>query len=172
MNKSTQKEILKWMLGEAFRAKKRKRQLEERLERINVEHMSPIGSPHYDPLPRSASNGDGTASFLFKLADIEDRIYEQKSRIEDSYVKVMDIIEFMPQREIGRQILELRHLDGMSFSQIADAIPMSRSQCYVHYGIALDYLLQFDKVQKMVQDAEGGYIDWCVKRDGRKSKRT
>ena len=96
MSKGTEQKdelVLKWMLGQIGRAKKRKKQLDERLMEINEERNSPIGGVGYEPLPRSAGIGNGAASILFKLADIEERIYAQKTEIEKSIVRVMDILD-------------------------------------------------------------------------------
>lgn len=81
--------VLEWMLGQYVRAKRRKKQLEVRLLEINAERDSPIGGQGYDPLPRSGGNNEGAAGILMKLADIEDRIYEQKAKAyKEGYRKV------------------------------------------------------------------------------------
>lgn len=165
MKREMQEEILKWMLGQVYRAEHHKRELENRLERIVAEREAPIGSPGYDPLPRVMEPGAGAASILFKQADIEDRIYEQKTEIEKSIVRVMDIIEFIPRRDTARRIFELRHLDCMNMTETADAIPISRPQAYVIYNEAIDKLLEFPKIQKMISDSEVDYCEWYVKRD-------
>ena len=170
MKREMQEEILKWMLGQVYRAERHKRELEDRLMRISVEREAPIGSPGYDPLPRVMKPGAGAASILYKLADIEDRIYEQKSEVEKSIVRVMDIIDFIPSNETARRIFELRHLDCMNFSDTAEAIPMARSRCYEIYNETIDKLLDFPKIQKMISDSEVEYSDWYVK-STKKSKK-
>ncbi|MBQ7655629.1 MAG: hypothetical protein IJS41_03880 [Clostridia bacterium] len=163
MEREDQKKVLKWMLGQVYRAENHKKQLEKRLSRIKRESEAPIGSPGYEPLQRAAGGErSGAASILFKLADIEEMVCEQKAEIGRRYVRVMDIIGYIPQGEVARQIFELRHLDGLSFSDVADAIPMSRAQCYVHYNKAMDRLLGFRKIQKMVEENEEEYIAWRV----------
>lgn len=171
MKREMQEEILKWMLGQVYRAKHHKKELEDRLDRIVAEREAPIGSPGYDPLPRVMEPGAGAASILFKQADIEERIYEQKTEIEKSYVRVMDIIDFIPQSETARRIFELRHLDCLNFTQTAEAIPISRPQAYVIYNATIDKLLTFPKIQKMVADSEGEYCDWYVRKDAAEQKR-
>lgn len=71
-----------------------KKQLEVRLLEINAERDSPIGGQGYDPLPRSGGNNEGAAGILMKLADIEDRIYEQKAKADKSMVSVATILNF------------------------------------------------------------------------------
>ena len=89
--------VLEWMLGQYVRAKRRKKQLEVRLLEINAERDSPIGGQGYDPLPRSGGNSEGAAGILMKLADIEDRIYEQKAKADKSMVSVATILNFLPE---------------------------------------------------------------------------
>ncbi len=170
MEREDAKDILIWMLNQVKRAEIHKKELTERLMRINAERENPIGSPGYDPMPRSSGKGDGAASILFKLADIEDRIYEQRTEIENSYVRVMDIIDFIPQAETARRIFELRHLDCLGFQDVADAIPMSRSRVYDIYNETLDKLLDFPKISKMVDENEKDYLQWYMDREERRRK--
>jgi len=171
MKRQTQERILKWMLGQVYRAECHKKELWDRLERIVAERESPIGSPGYEPLPRVMAPGVGAASILFKQAEIEERIYEQKAEIEKSLVRVMDIIDFIPKSETARRIFELRHLDGLNFTETAEAIPISRSQAYAIYDNAIDKLLDFPKIQKMIKDSEPEYCDWYVRKDESERKR-
>ena len=47
-------DVLKWILGQTYRAKARKNLLDRRLKMINLERESPIGGRGYDPLPHSS----------------------------------------------------------------------------------------------------------------------
>ncbi len=170
MEREDARDVLKWMLNQVRRAEAHKKELTERLNRINEERKNPIGSPGYDPMPRSSGTGDGAASILFKLADIEERIYDQRTEIENSYVKVMDIIDFIPQGEIARRIFELRHLDGLNMGDTADAIPMSKSRCYDIYNETIDKLLDFPKIALQVEENEAAYLDWYISREEQRAK--
>lgn len=121
-------------------------------------------------MPRSAGVGDGAASILFKLSEIEERIFEQRDEIDKSIVQVMDIIDFIPQGEIARRIFELRHLDGLNMGETADAIPMSKSRCYDIYNETIDKLLDFPKIALMVEENEADYIDWYITTEEKRRK--
>ena len=138
--------VLEWMLGQYVRAKRRKKQLEVRLLEINAERDSPIGGQGYDPLPRSGGNNEGAAGILMKLADIEDRIYEQKAKADKSMVSVATILNFLPEESMEREICELRHIDGHEWGEIAEGIPMSKSQCHRIHKAAMYELLEFNYV--------------------------
>ena len=47
-----------------------------------------------------------------KIADIEDRVYEQKEKADKSMVNVVTILDFLPAESMEREICELRHIDG------------------------------------------------------------
>jgi hypothetical protein len=153
--------ILKWLLRQIERAEKKKKQLDQRLLRIVEERESPIGGAGYKPLPRSAGNGDGAASILFKMSDIEERIYKQKEEIDKAIVRVMDIIEYLPLDSVEREIMELRHIDGKPWGVIEKEIPMSRSQCNNRYNKALDMLLDNGRIQRMIKENEEEYLTWA-----------
>ena len=170
MEREDAREILKWMLGQVRRAEQHKKELMERLERINEDRKHPIKAVGYDPTPRSAGIGDGAASILLKLADIEERIYDQRTEIENSIVQVMDIIDFIPQSDTARRIFELRHLDCLNFQDVADAIPMSKSRTYEIYNETIDKLLDFEKISQMCKENEDAYLEWYMNMEDRRRK--
>lgn len=165
MDREEQKEILKYLLGQAYRAENHKKQLKERLANIRSEMNAPMGAAKYNPMPRSKKNGDGTADFVTKLSEIEEKILEQINMVSEAKLKVMEIIEFVPIHAVARQILELRHIDMKNWYQIEDQIFMSRQQCSRYYKDALDTLLGYPEIQKKVADAEADYNAWSIKRN-------
>ena len=166
MDANEQVNILKWMLGQRFRAEKRKKQLDERLSNIAEEREAPIGGRGYQPLPRSSSgDGAGAASILLKMSDIEERIYAQKEEVEKAIVRVMDIIDYLPIESLEREICELRHIDMKPWQEIQDGIPMSRSQCNKRYNKALEILLNNGRILRMVEDSEEEYTDWKLNKE-------
>lgn len=156
--------VLEWMLGQYVRAKRRKKQLEVRLLEINAERDSPIGGQGYDPLPRSGGNNEGAAGILMKLADIEDRIYEQKAKADKSMVNVATILNFLPEESMEREICELRHLDGHEWGEIAEGIPMSKSQCHRIHKAAMYELLEFNYVKELVTENRESYEYYIEKK--------
>lgn len=171
MKIETQRDVLIWMLNQVRRVKEHQRELAERLERINAERETPIGSPGYDPLPRTMEPGSGAASILFKLADIEDRLYDQKVELEQAYVRVMDIIDFIPIHSDERRIFELRHLDCMKMRDVADLIPMHFTRAYEKYNSTIDKLLTYDFIQEKIVENEEQYLEWYIDRDNKNRKR-
>lgn len=173
MEMDRQREILKWMLWQIKRAEARKKQLDERLMRINAQRDAPIGAINYDPLPRGANSGEGNgaASILFKLSDIEERIYDQKAEIEKAIVRVMDIMDYLPVASLEREICELRHIDMKSWPDIEAEIPMSKRQCIEHYNKALEILLSFPRIQKLISDNADAYLAYIVEQGTRDEKR-
>lgn len=170
MDHSEQRLILKWLLEQIMRAERRKRQLEERLIRISEERNSPIGSPGYQPLPRNGGGNDGAASIIFKMAEIEERIYAQREEIEKAIARVMDILECLPVTSVEREICELKYIDMKSGRQIEEQIPMSHSQVSVHYNRALDMLLKDARVREMCESNKDAYWDWAVKKEESRKK--
>lgn len=163
-------QILKWMLGQIYRAEKRKKQLDERLMRINEERNAPIGGQGYEPMPRASSIGNGAASILLKIAEIEERIYQQRTEIEKSIVRVMDILDFLPIDSIGREICELRHIDMMKWKEIEEEIPMSHSQVNKNYQKAIRQLLSFSKIRQMVNENRDAFEEYVCEQGERKAK--
>lgn len=167
-------DVLKWILGQTYRAKARKNLLDRRLKMINLERESPIGGRGYDPLPHSSgTSSNGAASITMKLADIEEKIYNQKEEIDKAIVTVMDIMDYLPDGSLERDICEMRHIDLMRWQDIQEAIPMCRSQCYKRYNKAIALLLQNGRIRKIVSDHTPAYDEYACERllaKGRKDK--
>lgn len=83
----------------------------------------------------------------------------------------MDILDYLPIHSIERQICELRHIDFKPWSVISAEIPMSRSQVYRRYRMALDTLLKNQRVQAVMKEYEGEYDKYIFGRAGRKGRR-
>ena len=47
---------------------------------------------------------------------------------------------------------------------------MSRSRVYDIYNETLDKLLDFPKIDQMVKENEGEYLNWYIKREERRAK--
>ena len=163
--------VLKWMLGQVRRARKRLKQLDNRLMQIYAERNAPIGGVGYDPLPRGNSVGNGSATIVFKCAEVEERIYAQRAEIENAIVRVMDILDALPIDSVEREVCELYYLDGKDIPQVEEEACLSRTHCYNKLKSALEYLLVSPRVIEMVEANTEAYDMWCIQRDSAMEKR-
>ena len=76
------------------------------------------------------------------------RMKKQQVRVDQAILRVMDIIEYLPEDSLEKEICEYRHIDMMSWRQIEIAVPMSRSQCNNRYNEAIRMLLQNARVKR------------------------
>lgn len=157
-----QKKVLKWILGRAYRAKDHKEQLEKRLAHIRIEMNSPCMAVNYGFAPKSKKVGGGASDLPIKLIEIEEKIAEQIRVVGDAEKEIMEILDYIPINMIERQIMELRHLDMMSWYEISDAIYMTRQNCYRKYKNALGNLLQIPAVLEIIEKKEKEYDDWIL----------
>lgn len=158
------RDVLEWILGQYIRAKRRKHELDQRLMEVSAERNSPIGAINYDPLPRGSGSNEGAAGILLKMSDIEERIYSQKEIEDRTLTQIMDILDFLPSESIGREIAELRNIDGKKWEVIADTVSLSPSQCRRNYNSALNYLLEFEYIQKIVEDSRAAYNSFMFRK--------
>lgn len=146
MDKKKQIEVLKYYLGRIYRSDRHKSQLDARIRGIKAKRRI-----------EGYSAGEDPASIRYWISEIEDRIIEQKREIDLAIAQVMDILEYLPINSIERQICELRHIDFKPWGVISTEIPMSRSQVYRRYKMALDTLLANQRVQAVMKEYEGEY---------------
>ena len=157
--------ILKWILGQAYRANRRKAQLDRRLEMIRAECDSPMRAVSYDFTPGSKGQvSEGASGIVIKMSEIEERITEQKKNVDKAIIRTMDIIDYLPEETLEREICELRHIDMMPWKDIQKETSMSRSQCFKRHKSAIGMLLERERVRKMVEDSREAYIEYMMQR--------
>lgn len=150
--------LLKKYLGQYYSARRRKRQLEIRLQTFRQEMVGTRGM-QYSPVPHRQTNsvGDGPASMVIRAMEIEDQIKTQKEEMANAMLNVMKMIDFLPADSMERTVLEYRHIDCLSWNQIMQETNYSRQSCNNYYNAGLDKLLTFKKVNKMLEDFEKLY---------------
>nr|WP_325300201.1 hypothetical protein [uncultured Dysosmobacter sp.] len=145
-------EVLKWILSQSHRARKKKAQLVERLERIRAESSAPVHTSGFSSMPKTRRKNTAVENTVITISEIEDRILQQQRHVEKSIIKVMDLLDILPEKSLEREICELYHIDDKSWPTIQAEIPMSRSQCYKRYNNALDIMLSDQRAQAAVEE--------------------
>lgn len=151
--KALQKIWIKSYLGQYYWARNKKRQLERRLQTFRQEMIGTKGM-QYSPVPHSQTNsvGDGPASMVIRAMEIEEQVESQKEQMASAMLNVMKMMDFLPAESTERIILEYRHIDCLSWKQIAREMNYSRASCNNYYNAGIEKLLTFKKVQKMLEE--------------------
>lgn len=126
--------FLKRYLSQYYRANERQKILRERLADIRTE-LDPAGK-----------NGRNT-SLAIKMAEIEDRIARQSEIEATAILDIMDVLEFLPQDSVEREIMEMRHIDCKPWNEIMRTIHLSRAPCFRRYSTGLERLYTYKKVR-------------------------
>lgn len=122
-----ERQVLKKFLARYYKAKKQQSILQERFIRMRSEFDSET-----------------------KHSEIEARIKAQKEQAEKSVHQIMEILDILPQGAIERTIMELRHIDCKTWTQIQRTVFLTSSPCYERYNKGLDMLLAESKVRKII----------------------
>ncbi len=122
-----ERQVLKKFLTRYYKAKKQQGILQERLIRMQSEFGSGI-----------------------KPSEIEAKIKAQKQQAQKSIHQIMEILDLLPQGSTERIIMELRHIDCKTWTQIQRAVFLTSSPCYERYNKGLDVLLAESKVRKII----------------------
>lgn len=88
---------------------------------------------------------------LASATDIDARIKQQQEHLTRILSDIMDVIDILPQNSLGRTVIEMRHIDCMSWTKIADSLYMSRSNAFNCYESALDDLLNHKSVNEKIK---------------------
>ena len=123
---ASERRILKKFLQRYYRMRKQQETLQARLQRMRSEFR------------------DNESS------EIEAKPRAQKREAQKSTLQIMEILDFLPQGSTERTIMELRHIDCKTWTQVQRAVFLTPSPCYERYNKGLDALLGIDKVRSMV----------------------
>lgn len=147
------REGVKEYLQQYQMARNSKRFLEKRHDSLMRELKAPAPGSTYRTMPatRSPANTEGAVSVVFRLAEIEDRIEDQREAMGKAVLQVMDLIDLLPQNSIERTVVELRHIDCKKWEQICREIHMSRSRTNDYYNAALDIILSNKRARILVE---------------------
>ena len=146
------REAVKEYLQQFHMARERKRILERRHDNLVRELKAPALGSAYRTMPtkRTQANSDGAVSVVFRIAEVEDRIDEQREAMERTVLQVMDLIDLLPQNSIERTVVELRHIDCKKWERICQEVHMSRSRVNDYYNAALEIILENKRARRLV----------------------
>lgn len=123
---ASERRTLKKFLSRYYRAKKQQETLQARIQRISGEFQGKNGS------------------------EIEAKIKAQKKEAQKSTMQIIEILDFLPQGSTERTIMELRHIDCKTWTQVQRVVFLTPSPCYERYNKGLDTLLGIGKVRKII----------------------
>ena len=114
---------------------------------------TPIGGCGYKPTPHSRTNtiSDKSASFMIRMAEIEERILDEKNLEAKYMLEAMEIMDYLGKETLERRILECKYIDVERMEQIASREHMSRKSCYQHLNSGIQKLIQFKKVRAVIE---------------------
>lgn len=153
---SKQRAAVKEYLQQYHTARRMKKILEDRHRVLLSELNSPGPGSAFRPTPPThTGKKDGAVSVVFRIAEVEERIEAQRDEMAKAVLRVMDLIDLLPQNSMERTVVELRHIDCKGWDQIAREVYMSRSAVFNYYNAALDILLGCKRTQKLVEEYNG-----------------
>ena len=136
-----EREAVKRYLQQYHAAKQKKRILEERRRTLSAELRGPSAKPVHP---------DGAGTLVFQIADVEERIEAQQSKMAKAVQNVMDLIDLLPIGSMERTVVEMRHIDSRKWERIASEVHMSRSRVIDYYNAALDDLAANEKSVEVI----------------------
>lgn len=146
-----EREAVKRYLQQYYMAKQKKRILEERHRVLSAELRRPTTAPAFRTMPTAKPvHPDGAGTVVFQIAEVEERIQKQQTEMARAVQNVMDLIDLLPIGSMERTVVEMRHIDGKRWEQIAKAVYLSRTAVFNYYNSALAMLLENERTKDFV----------------------
>ena len=139
-------------LGQYYRAKIKRKQLENRLKNFR-EEMSGTQGVKYSPVPggQSGSQISSTENAVMRAMEIEERIVKQQAQVQAAMLAVMEFMDFLPIDSVKRSILEYRYIDCMSWKRIYKEMCMTKTPCFRYYNQGIDELINKSEVVQILK---------------------
>nr|WP_298053698.1 hypothetical protein [uncultured Lachnoanaerobaculum sp.] len=143
---------MKKYLGQYYKAKLKRKQLEVRLKNFREEMVEAKGI-NYSPVPggQSGCTTSKTEDYVVRALEIEDRIMKQQVEVQRAMFAVMEVMDFLPIDSVERSVLEYRHIDCLPWKFIIARMSYSKASCHNYYNAGIDMLLGCDEVQATLQ---------------------
>ena len=120
-----EREAVKEYLQQYHDAKAKKQILEERHRTLSADLRDPGVGSAYRTMPtskRQAREG-GAVSLVYRIAEVEDRIGQQREAMAKAVLHVMDMIDILPQNSMERTVVEMRHIDCKPWEYLTTTTP-------------------------------------------------
>lgn len=153
-NKYYERNLLRDYLRQYKRCKNKEAVLRERIARISEYKNDPLKSVDITGMPRGGGISPGAASLTLEIDSLMERVEEQVAASVAVLENVMDVLEFLPEHSMERDILERKYIDLKSEGAIEKALAISRSTLNYYAAAGLDKLLTYDKVRAILATYE------------------
>ncbi len=147
-------------LKQLYWLKEEIKQIDDELQKL--ENISLTKSPIITGLPFGNDKSDNVANYSCDIADLKAELKEKRQKYIDDATRVEKFIDSIEDGQI-RQIFRLRHIDGLSWDQIAGEMYMDRRTVSRKYYSFLKvtkqkYIDNAAKVEKFINDIEDSEI--------------
>lgn len=145
-------EILKRYLKRYFYAKKRKEQLESRLEVFKNDIIGVKGL-QYSDMPKSSTNinKNEPEAAVLKQDEIKEQIDRQRKRMLEVMMEITEVTEILPFDAMERAIIEYRHIDCLSWKEVCEKMNLSRTPCTKYYRKGIEKLVKDQRVKTILE---------------------
>lgn len=134
----------------------RKRTLERRKAEIIKDFDNPIGSIRLDGMPRGSGSGYGAAALPLMLEEIIEEIEKQNEAAARALKDIMDIIHFLPENSMERNIIENRYIDRYEWRRVCRENHITRTPATKSWRRGLYMLLENSRVQMILSEYRSG----------------
>lgn len=83
--------------------------------------------------------------------EIEAMWVTEQRETEASMLRALDLMTLLPPGSAEREIVELRHIHGLQWKEIAASLFLARSNIFRHYNAALDMLARHERVSEIMK---------------------
>ena len=146
------RDLLKRYLGRYTGAKRRLRRLRQR--EAEVRASIGIGAAASDGMPHGSEPCRTTENQVTHLSTMEERVSTQRKMCADIMTEIVCTIDLLPAESTEREVLELRYLEGRSWTAIetGGGLYICHTAIFAAHNRGLDMLIEMPSVQTMLSE--------------------
>ena len=113
-----------------------------------------IGATASDGMPHGSAPGRTTENQATHLSTMEERVSTQRKLCADIMTEIICTIDLLPAESTEREVLELRYLEGRSWTAIeaSGGLYICHTAIFAAHNRGLDMLIEMPPVQTMLSE--------------------
>ena len=125
----------KEFLRRAIKIRKEIDEIEQRIKEVRASYMAPRAI-QYNDMPKAHNSNHDLSDYVAKMDELTDYMISKYTRLRGIEVDIYLRVDRMENQQ-ERECLRFRYIDGMTWTEIADALDTTERNVYFIHGRAL-----------------------------------
>ena len=111
--------------------------IDRRMAQVRLKYAAP-SAINYSDMPKAHNSNHDLSDYVAKMDELTDYMISKYTRLRGIEIDIYMRVDRMENQQ-ERELLRYRYIDGMTWTQVADAMPTTERNVYFIHGRALQH---------------------------------